>query len=86
MNTQPTDSEPSEDETTEESIGVDGRGARHVYEAATRTIRVYTSTGNLEHEEELNHRPVADWIEYVAEQRGWRQRRFLTARDLFNDR
>ncbi|MDY6819582.1 MAG: hypothetical protein SVG88_13060 [Halobacteriales archaeon] len=70
----------------DESIGIDGEGAKHNYDADQRIVRVYAPTGELEHEQHLDDRPVADWIDYVAHRRGWRERRFLTARDLFGRR
>jgi len=66
--------------TTEErigdlpSLGRDAEGARHHIDPLTQTV--YVLDGGVDHVETLDGRPVADWVDYVAAERGWADCRY----------
>lgn len=51
-------------------VGTDGEGAHHCYNTRREEI-VVVRDGRREHAQALDGRPVEDWIEYVADRRGW---------------
>lgn len=71
---------------THNPLGTDEEGASHHWNRDTQTIFVIND-GQIEHRENLNahaEKDVADWVDYVNEERGWQHCTFikLSARDL----
>lgn len=56
------------------SLGRDAEGGRHHIDPLTQTV--YVLEDGIAHVETLGERPVADWIDYVAAERGWTDCRY----------
>ena len=52
------------------ALGVDAAGRWHNYHTDHEEIVVTDATG-IVHRERLDGRPVADWVAYVDDARGW---------------
>lgn len=68
-------------------IGIDREGGLHLFNESTNRIRVYEEYPHTEpaYEYDLNavNKSIIAWIAYVKEKRGWKQRSFITAQDLY---
>ena len=55
------------------TLGLDGEGSVHTFDAATSTVTVINQFGRVEWVEELaaNGRTVAAWEAFIAQKRGW---------------
>lgn len=52
-------------------LGTDATGADHYFSHPRRTIYVVDADGAVEHVEDLGGRDPAEWVQYVADARGW---------------
>lgn len=55
-------------------LGIDAEGARHIYRTHRETIHVVRVNGHRECRVDVSDRHVDDWMEHVAEVRGWARR------------
>lgn len=54
-------------------LGVDANGAEHYHSRIADTVVVLDPAGTVERREELDGRPLSDWIDYVENNRGWKK-------------
>lgn len=68
-------------------IGIDREGGVHMYSKTENLIRVYNEKVKAEpvYEYDLDDidKSVTAWVAYVGKKRGWEQRSFITAQDLY---
>ena len=55
-------------------IGRDAEGATHHVVPGERVFVV--ADGEVDHEQELDGRPLSDWVSYVRQERGWDDLRY----------
>jgi len=51
-------------------VGVDGEGAEHHFDQYADDVYVLQN-GDVEHVEELGAGQLPEWVDYVADKRGW---------------
>jgi len=56
-------------------LGVDSEGATHHYSRIAGTVAIVETDGNV-HRTDLEERPLETWIDYVADERGWKTLRY----------
>ena len=56
-------------------VGIDAEGSTHHFDAIRRRIYVVTDD-EIEVTENIGERHLKEWIDYVDEQRGWRDIRY----------
>lgn len=75
--------EPIDQHTTRCTIlGIDEQGYHHVWDEARDRVVVIDADG-IDHQEDLGGRPVADWIAFVDDRRGWVKVQHITAGWLY---
>lgn len=60
-------------------VEIDDDGATHYFDNIRRTIYV-VAAGEIEHTEPLGAHHLRRWVQYVADQRGWRECRYTERR------
>lgn len=57
-------------------VGIDGEGAEHRFDRYTDTVYVLQN-GSVEHVEDLDAGELPAWVDYVREERGWEDCRYV---------
>lgn len=71
------DTPPIEEITTNPLVGVDGDGCEHYFDQYRDTVYVLDDDQALDHLEELAPGELETWIDYVREERGWTDCRYV---------
>jgi len=57
-------------------VGTDSFGSRHYVNFERGYLYVVTASGQLEHVQDLRNAQLEEWMEYVADARGWLDRQY----------
>jgi hypothetical protein len=55
--------------------GMDATGTDHVYNTVTRSVVAVAPDGDREHVADLAEASIDEWMSFVAQKRGWADRR-----------